>query len=66
MVPSLPRETEQFCLNKGILQRTSEAYIPSTNGEAERVVQNLKSAIEQAQLTNKEVSSVIAQYLLVS
>ena len=56
---------EQFCSNNGILHRTSAAYKPSTNGQAERVVQILKSAIKQAQLTNKDVSAVIAKYLLV-
>ena len=59
------RDFEQFCSNNGILHRTSAAYKPSTNGQAERVVQILKSAIKQAQLTNKDVSAVIAKYLLV-
>ena len=43
----------------------SAAYKPSTNDQAERVVQILKSAIKQAQLTNKDVSGVISKYLLV-
>lgn len=38
---------------------------PSPNGQAERVVQILKSAIKQAQLTNNDISAVTAQYLLV-
>ena len=59
------REFEQFCSNNGILHRTSAAYKPSTNGQAERVVQILKTAIKQAQLTNRDVSAVIAKYLLV-
>ena len=59
------RDFEQFCSSNGILHRTSAAYKPSTNGQAERVVQILKSAIKQAQLTNKDVSAVIAKYLLV-
>lgn len=59
------REFEQFCANNGILHRTSAAYKPSTNGQAERVVQILKSAIKQAQLTNTDVTAVIAKYLLV-
>ena len=59
------RDFEQFCSNNGILHRTSAAYKPSTNGQAERAVQILKSAIKQAQLTNKDVSAVIAKYLLV-
>ena len=47
------RELEQFCSNNGILHRTSAAYKLSTNGQAERVVQILKTAIKQAQLTNR-------------
>ena len=49
------KEYEQFCSNNGILHRTTAAY----------VVQGLKSAIKQAQLTNKDMSAVIAMYLLV-
>lgn len=59
------REFAKFCANNGILHRTSAAYKPSTNGQAERVVQILKSAIKQAQLTNSDVSALIAKYLLV-
>ena len=58
-------EFEQFCKRNGISHRTSAAYKPSTNGQAERVVQILKQAIKQAQITNAEVASVIANYLLV-
>ena len=65
MVHSLLQETEQFCSNNGILHRASAAYKPSTDGQAELVVQILKSAIEQAQLTNKDVAAVIAKYLLI-
>jgi len=36
------KEFQQFCSNNGILRRTSAAYKPSTNGQAERVVQILK------------------------
>ena len=59
------KEFQQFCSNNGILHRTSAAYKPSTNGQAERVVQILKSAIRQAQLTNTDVATVLAKYLLV-
>ena len=59
------KDFEQFCSKNGILHRTSAAYKPSTNGQAERVVQILKSATKQAQLTSKDVSAVIAKYLLV-
>ena len=59
------RDFEQFCSNNGILHRISAAYKPSTNGQAERVVHILKTAIKQVQLTNKDVSAVIAKYPLV-
>ena len=59
------REFEKFCVNNGIVHRTSAAYKPSTNSQAERVVQILKSAIKQAQLTHTDVSAQIAKYLLV-
>ena len=58
-------EFEHFCSSNGILHRTSAVYKPSTNGQAERVVQFLKSAIKQAHLTNADVDTVIANYLLV-
>ena len=58
-------EFEQFCANNGIMHRTSAPYKPSTNGQAERVLQILKSAIKQAQATQTDVSAVIAKYLLV-
>ena len=59
------KEFEKFCVTNGIVHRTSAAYKPSTNGQAERVVQILKSAIKQAQLTHTDVSAQIAKYLLV-
>ena len=59
------KECQQFCSDNGILHRTSAAYKPSTNSQAERVVQILKSAIRQAQLTNTDVATVLAKYLLV-
>ena len=58
-------EFQRFCSNNGILHRTSAAYKPSTNGQAERVVQILKSAIKQAHVTNADVADVIARYLLI-
>ena len=58
-------EFQQFCSNNGILHRTSAAYKPSTNGQAERVVQILKSAIKQVHVTDADVAAVIAKYLLV-
>ena len=59
------RDFEQLCTNNGMLHRTSAAYKTFTNGQAERVVQILKSATKQTQLTSKDVSAVIAKYLLV-
>ena len=53
-------ELQQFCSSGGILHRTSAPYNPSTNGQAERVVQILKSLI-----TNGDITAVIANYLLV-
>ena len=47
------RDSRQFCSSNGILHRTSGAYKPSTIGQAEHVVQILKPAIKQAQLTNR-------------
>ena len=58
-------EFEQFCTSNGILHRTSAAYKPSTNGQAELVVEILKSAIKQAHLTNADVDTIIANPLLV-
>ena len=58
-------EFQQFCRNNGIMHRTSAAYKPLTNGQAERVVQILKSAIEQARITKQDVNVVIAKSLLV-
>ena len=62
---SASKEYETFFSKNGILHCTSAAYKPSPNGQAERVVQILKSAIKQAQLTNNDISAVTAQYLLV-
>ena len=44
------KEFAKFCANNGILHRSSAAYKPSTNCQAEFVVQILKSAIKQALL----------------
>ena len=58
-------EFEQFCTSNGILHRSSAAFKSSTNSQAERVVQILKSAIKQAHLTIADVDAVIANHLLV-
>ena len=57
-------EFQQFCRNNGIMHRTSAAYKPSTNGQAERVVQILKSAIAQARITNQDVNVAVDRSLL--
>ena len=53
-------EFEKFCQDNGILQLTSAVHKPSTNGQAERVVQVLKNALKQAELTKKNVDKVVA------
>ena len=58
-------EFQQFCRNNAIMHRTSAAYKPSTNCQAERVVQIPKSAIKQAKITKRDVNAVIAKSLLV-
>ena len=58
-------EFETFCSSNGIMHKTSAVYKPASNGQAERVVQNLKNALKQAELSNKDVDQVLAHYLLV-
>ena len=58
-------EFEQFCTSTGILHRSSAAFKSSTNGQAERVVQILKSAIKQARLIIADLDAAIANHLLV-
>ena len=58
-------EFQQFCRNNGIMHRTSAAYKPSNNGQAERVVQILKSARARARLAKQDVNVVIARNLLI-
>ena len=57
-------EFQEFCAQNGIRHRTSSPYKPSTNGQAERVVQILKTALKQAHLTGTNVDTVLARYLL--
>ena len=57
-------EFQQFCRNNGIMHRASAAYKPSTNGQAERVVQILNSATAQARVTKQDVNVVLARSLL--
>ena len=57
-------EFQEFCALNGIRHRTSSPYKPSTNGQAERVVQILKTALKQAHLTGTNVDTVLPRYLL--
>jgi hypothetical protein len=57
-------EFEKFCSLNGIVHLTSAVHKPSTNGQAERVVQILKSALSQAQLTKINVDTVVSRYLM--
>ena len=57
-------EFRAFCNQNGILHRTSAVHKPSSNGQAERVVQILKSALKQARLTNTNVDTMLARYLM--
>ena len=59
------QEFERFCAENRILHRTTAIYKPATNGQAERVVQILKSAIKQAEITKQDVNTVVARYFLV-
>ena len=56
-------EFADFCATNGILHRTSSTYKPSTNGQAERVVQVLKSALRQAEVQKQDVETVLQKYL---
>ena len=58
-------EFQQFCRNSGIMHRTSAADKPSTNGQAERVVHILKSAIAQARVTKQDVNVVVVRSMLI-
>jgi transposase InsO family protein len=59
------KEFQDFCSKNGIVHHTSAVHKPASNGQAERVVQILSSALKQAQLTHSNVDSVIARYLLI-
>lgn len=57
-------EFKLFCQSYGIIHKTCAPYKPATNGQAERVVQILKTAIKIAELQGKNEKSVILDYLL--
>ena len=55
-------EFQEFCAQNRIRQRTSSPYKPSTNGQAENVVQILNTALKQAHLTPTNVDNVLPRY----
>ena len=57
-------EFKTFCENNGISYITTAVYKPSTNGQCERVVQIVKSALRQARLTSEEPDTTLPRFLL--
>ena len=53
-----------FCESKGISQITTAVYKPSTNGQCERVVQIVKSALRQTRLTSEDPDTTLPRFLL--
>ena len=58
-------EFPKFCDMNGICHRRSAPYKPSTNGQAERIVQVLKSAIAQAKVSGEDIDIAISKYMLI-
>ena len=58
-------EFHNFCSINGIVHRKSAPYKPSTNGQAERIVQVLKSAITQATVSGENIDTAVARHMLV-
>jgi hypothetical protein len=58
-------EFKTFCHDNGIIHRTCAVHKPASNGQAERVVQVLKSAVKQAKLSNSDIDTIIAKNMLV-
>ena len=54
----------KFCIDNGINHVTSSVHKPSTNGQAERVVQVLKSAAKQSKLTGESLHTILPRFLL--
>jgi len=52
-------------VNNGILHKTSAVYKPATNGQAERVVRILKTAVKQAELTHRDVELLMQSLLTI-
>ncbi len=58
------QEFHKFCTENGIHHVTSAVYKPSTNGQAERVVQILKSAVKQSNLSGEPLHVLLPRFLL--
>ena len=54
----------KLCIDNGINHVTSSVHKPSTNGQAERVVQVLKSAAQQSKLTGESLHTLLPRFLL--
>ena len=61
----ISEEFHNFCNNNGIIHRKSAPYKPSTNGQAERIVQVLKSAITRARITGEDIDTAVAKHMLI-
>ena len=59
-------EFQEFCAQNGIRHRISSPYKLSTYGQAERVVQILKTALKQAHLTGTNVDTTCKIFTKVS
>lgn len=58
-------EFENFCQRNGIIHKTSAVHKPASNGQAERVVQIIKSAAKQADLRKVNFETMLSKHLLV-
>ena len=61
----ISEEFRNFCNNNGIIHCKSAPYKPSTNGQAERIVQVLKSAITRARITGEDIDTAVARRMLI-
>ena len=57
-------EFQTFCEMNGIAHITTAVYKPSTNGQCERVVQIVKSALKQARLSGENSDITLPAFLL--
>ena len=57
-------EFQTFCEMNGIANITTAVYKPSTNGQCERVVQIVKSALKQARLSGENSDITLPAFLL--